>query len=116
MQGLMSASASAFQIHADDNVATLLADVADAAEVRITGEGRGASITAANPIRSGHKIALHAIPEGDPVLKYGFPIGHATRAISAGEWVHLHNCASNFDAKSSSLDLVSGARPETRYA
>lgn len=112
----MNASASAFQIHPTDNVATLLADVADAAEVRITGEGRGTSITAANPIRSGHKIALHSVAEGDAVLKYGFPIGHATRAIAAGEWVHLHNCASNYDAKSSSLDLESGARPETRYA
>jgi altronate dehydratase small subunit len=112
----MSASASAFQIHATDNVATLLADVADSAEVRITGEGRGACLTTANPIRSGHKIALRPIGEGDAILKYGFHIGHATRAIAAGEWVHLHNCASNFDAKSSSLDLESGARPETRYA
>jgi altronate dehydratase small subunit len=112
----MSASASAFQIHATDNVATLLADVADSAQVRITGEGRGASVTASNTIRSGHKIALRSIVEREPVLKYGFPIGHATRAISAGEWVHLHNCASSFDAKSSSLDLESGARPETRYA
>ena len=112
----MSASASAFQIHADDNVATLLADVADAAEVRITGEGCGAFITAANPVRSGHKIALRPVAEGESLVKYGFPIGRATRAIAAGEWVHLHNCASNFDAKSSLLDLVSGARPETRYA
>ena len=112
----MSASASAFQIDATDNVATLLADVADSAEVRITGESGGASIRAANPIRAGHKIALRPIGEGHAILKYGFPIGHARRAIAAGEWVHLHNCASNFDAKSSSLDLVSGARPETRYA
>lgn len=112
----MTAPASAFQIHPADNVATLLADVADSAEVRITGEGRGASVTATNPIRSGHKIALRPIADGEAILKYGFPIGRATRAIFAGEWVHLHNCASNFDAKSSSLDLVSGARPETRYA
>jgi altronate dehydratase small subunit len=116
MQGHMSASASAFQIHATDNVATLLADAADSTEVRITGEGRGAAVTAANPIRSGHKIALRPIAEGAAIVKYGFPIGRAAQPISAGEWVHLHNCASNFDAKSSSLDLESGARPETRYA
>lgn len=112
----MTSSATAFQIHADDNVATLLADAAESAEVRITGESGGASIRAANPVRSGHKIALRPVAEGEAVLKYGFPIGRATRAISAGEWVHLHNCASKFDAKSSSLDLESGARPETRYA
>jgi hypothetical protein len=112
----MSASATAFQVHTTDNVATMLNDAPEFEPVRITGEGKGSAVSAANPIRSGHKIALRPIAEGDPVLKYGFPIGRATRAIAAGEWVHLHNCASNYDAKSSALDIESGARKETHYA
>jgi altronate hydrolase len=39
----------------------------------------------------GHKVALVAIKMGEPVVKYGFPIGIATSEIQAGEWVHDHN-------------------------
>ena len=39
----------------------------------------------------GHKVALSPIAEGDPVIKYGYPIGRASGAIAEGEWVHDHN-------------------------
>src|ERR1051325_4342150 len=42
-------------------------------------------------IPRGHKIALGGIAEGEQIIKYGFPVGKATRQISAGEWVHTHN-------------------------
>lgn len=41
----------------------------------------------------GHKIALKAICKGEPVIKYGFPIGTATQDIAEGEWIHSHNLA-----------------------
>ena len=43
----------------------------------------------------GHKYALREIAAGEDVVKYGMPIGHATRAIAAGEHVHTHNLATN---------------------
>jgi altronate dehydratase small subunit len=49
------------------------------------------------------------------VVKYGIPIGRATRDIAPGEWVHLHNCASYLDEKSSSLDLESGLPKDSAY-
>lgn len=64
------------QIHPDDNVAVVLVDN--------------------DPIAPrGHKIALRDIAEGDNVIKYGFPIGHATQPVKAGEWVHSHNLSTN---------------------
>ena len=42
-------------------------------------------------IPKGHKIALRHIPEGAPVIKYGYPIGYAKEDIPAGAWVHTHN-------------------------
>ena len=42
-------------------------------------------------IPAGHKVALSRISAGDPVIKYGFPIGRASSDIEAGEWVHSHN-------------------------
>lgn len=44
-----------------------------------------------NEIPAGHKKALRAIKQGEPVIKYGSPIGYATCDIQEGEWVHTHN-------------------------
>jgi hypothetical protein len=105
-----------FQIHAADNVATLLQDAEEAAGVLVIGGLPAKFVRASETIRASHKIALRAIAEGEFVVKYGFEIGAATRAIAEGEWVHLHNCRSLCDARSSELDVTSGSRVETRYA
>ena len=39
----------------------------------------------------GHKYALSHIRAGQQVIKYGFPIGHATADIEIGAHVHTHN-------------------------
>jgi altronate dehydratase small subunit len=104
-----------FQVHPDDNVATLLDDVALAAEVRVLNNRSMAVVRACEPIELGHKIALKAIAAGQGIIRYGVPIGSATRAIVTGEWVHLHNCASNYDARSQTLDLHTGAATDTTY-
>ena len=44
----------------------------------------------------GHKVALHPIGEGARVLKFGVPIGRATRDIAKGELVHTHNLTSDY--------------------
>ncbi len=40
---------------------------------------------------SGHKFAVKDIPQGEDIIKYGFPIGIATAAIKSGEKVHTNN-------------------------
>ena len=42
-------------------------------------------------LQDGHKYARRAIHKGQPVIKYGFPIGIATADIAPGERVHCHN-------------------------
>jgi galactarate dehydratase len=39
-------------------------------------------------VPQGHKVALVAIDEGEPVLRYGIAIGHALKSIGPGCWVH----------------------------
>ena len=46
---------------------------------------------------TGHKVALLNIPRGADIVKYDFPIGHATVDIKACERVHTHNMATNLD-------------------
>ena len=48
-------------------------------------------VTPLSDIPMGHKVALRDIKKGEPVIKYGFPIGEATEAIPKGGHVHSHN-------------------------
>ncbi|MFZ1939794.1 MAG: UxaA family hydrolase [Terracidiphilus sp.] len=102
---------SAFQVHASDNVATVLADVPAGVTVSIVGSGAPTQLTAREKISMGHKIALVAIPANDPITKFGVVIGIAMRRIEPGEWVHLNNCRSQLDERSGSFDLQTGAPP-----
>jgi altronate hydrolase len=54
------------------------------------GEG---DFSARQAVPQGHKIALHPIPAGSPVRKYGQIIGFASQDILPGEHVHSHNLA-----------------------
>lgn len=42
-------------------------------------------------LNTGQKYALKNIARGQAVIKYGFPIGEATKDIASGELVHSHN-------------------------
>ncbi len=48
-------------------------------------------ITLKEDLPMGHKAALRDIRKGEPVIKYGYPIGEATEDIPAGAHVHTHN-------------------------
>ena len=73
-----------------DNVATALETLE---EGRILALG-DTTVTVRQLVPRGHKVAVHPIPSGEPVLKYGSPIGLATTDIAAGAHVHTHNVAS----------------------
>ena len=103
-----------FKIHPDDNVATLLVD-AGPGPVVVGGPAAPADLALAVAIELGHKVALADIPAGAAIVKFGVSIGLASRDVHRGEWVHLHNCRSRFDARSSTLDVHTGATTDTRY-
>lgn len=46
-------------------------------------------------IENGHKYARTDINKGEKIIKYGYPIGHATQLIKKGEHVHTHNVATD---------------------
>jgi len=112
----VESAASAFQVHATDNVATLLGEAAEGAPVQIVGPASNSNLTARDKIELGHKVALVAIPEGAPVVKFGIVIGIAMRPIEPGEWVHLHNCRSQLDERSGHFDVHTGEPGDNAYA
>ncbi len=75
------------RIQPKDNVAVALSP--------IPAGTRWEGITALENIPQGHKMSLTPIEENENIIKYGFPIGHATQKIIAGQWVHTHNMTTN---------------------
>ena len=83
-------SRSAILLDAADHVATALVSLAKGQAIAT----EVATVTLAAAIPRGHKFAIRPIAPGEPVLKYGQPIGRATAPIAPGEHVHTHNLAS----------------------
>ncbi len=79
----------------EDDVATALVDLEEGEKVNARLDEVSVDVVLRDDIEFGHKYALHDVAEGEEVLKYGMPIGRATQDISAGEWVHTHNCRSD---------------------
>ena len=44
---------------------------------------------------AGHKVLLEDKSEGEDIIKYGYPIGHALKDLKAGEWVNENNLKTN---------------------
>ena len=85
------------KINERDNVAVALDTITEGETFSVD----SLSIKALEKIDKGHKIALRDIKQGENVIKYGFPIGHATTDIKAGQWVHTHNVKTNLGEISS---------------
>ena len=79
--------AKLFKINENDSVAVALE--------RIEKGYSEKNIVALDEIPFGHKIALCDIKEGENVIKYGNPIGHAICDIKTGEHIHSHNMKTN---------------------
>jgi len=75
-----------------DNVAVALRQLKSGEVVMLD----GVAITISRNIAVGHKLAARPIAKGEVIVKYSCPIGTATRAIAAGEYVHTHNVESNY--------------------
>lgn len=79
-------------LHAGDSVYVLRDQIAAGEMVMVA----GTAVAFPQALGLGHKIARVAVAEGEQVLKYGAPIGRATRPIAPGDHVHLHNLASDY--------------------
>jgi altronate hydrolase len=93
--------ARAWKVAPTDTVATMLDDARAGDTLTVdgaAGDAIGRAITLEDDIARGHKVALLPMGLGAPVLKYGFPIGHATAAIRPGAHVHSHNLSTALDA------------------
>ncbi|MET0961965.1 MAG: altronate dehydratase family protein [Noviherbaspirillum sp.] len=80
-------SRSLVRLHVNDNVLIAKTQLSLGQLIEIGGAG----VRLRAQVPPGHKVALRAIAEGQPVRKYDTVIGFATRDIEAGDHVHSHN-------------------------
>ena len=53
------------------------------------------TLTLAEDTPAGHKVLIEDKKEGENIIKYGYPIGHARKDLKAGEWVNENNLKTN---------------------
>ena len=55
----------------------------------------GKQITLNQDTPAGHKVLITDVKEGEDIIKYGYPIGHARQDMKAGDWVNENNLKTN---------------------
>ena len=76
-------------INDNDNVAVALRPFAKGEVIH--------GVTLLDDVPQAHKVALVDIKQGENIIKYGSPIGHATKDIQAGNHVHVQNTKTNLN-------------------
>lgn len=79
------------KINVDDNVVVAIQPQKAGNVITVDGQ----QITVLEDVPAGHKIAITDLAEGENVIKYGFPIGHAKEAKKAGSWMNENNIKTN---------------------
>ena len=79
------------KINPADNVAVAI--VALPAGEKLIVDGK--EIVLNEDVPAGHKFALQDFAEGENVIKYGYPIGHARTAKKQGDWMNENNIKTN---------------------
>ncbi|MBR4337517.1 MAG: altronate dehydratase [Bacteroidaceae bacterium] len=79
------------KINPADNVVVALQPLSKGEAIDVDGQ----RITLLTDVPAGHKCALKVIAEGENVIKYGFPIGHALHAIHQGSYLDHEDIRTN---------------------
>ena len=79
------------RINPADNVAVAIVNLPAGEYLSVD----GIEITLNEDIPAGHKFALKNFSEGENVIKYGYPIGHALMAKKQGDWMNETNIKTN---------------------
>ena len=79
------------KINAADNVAVAIEPLKAGQQIIVAGD----TITVNEDIPAGHKVALKDFAEGENIIKYGYPIGHAIKAVKQGDWINENHVKTN---------------------
>ena len=90
---MQEAGWDAVVIHPKDDVAVALRPLV-AGRICVRSGNELIEMEIGQDVPLGHKLALHDLPEGALVHKYGEAIGAMSHAVARGGHVHVHNLRS----------------------
>ena len=82
---MLTAAQLTIRLHPNDDVVIARAQLIGGTQLQSEG------VTVKGMVPPGHKVATKAIAQGAPVRRYNQIIGFASKAIAAGEHVHVNN-------------------------
>jgi altronate hydrolase len=82
---------SFIKINPADNVVVCLRPFSKGETIEVDGQ----SVTIGQDTPAGHKVLLVDAPQGTHIIKYGYPIGHASEDLKKGQWVNENNIKTN---------------------
>ena len=85
------ALATFLKINPADSVVVCLAPKKQGDIIEVDGK----QITVNQDTPAGHKVLIKDVKEGEDIIKYGYPIGHALQPMKAGDWVNENNLKTN---------------------
>ena len=83
--------ATFLKINPADSVVVCLVEKKKGEVINIDGK----EVVLAQDTPAGHKVLIQDVAEGEDIIKYGYPIGHARKSMKAGEWVNENNLKTN---------------------
>ena len=72
------------KINPADNVVVAISDLKAGEAITVDGH----AITLKEDVPAGHKVTLKDFAQGENIIKYGYPIGHAVTAVEQGRWIN----------------------------
>lgn len=79
------------KINSADNVAVAIQALSAGETITIDGQ----EINVLQDTPAGHKVMLTDLSKGEDIIKYGYPIGHATEDVKKGQWVNENQIKTN---------------------
>ncbi len=109
----MNNSSDFVLLNARDTVVVALRDFRVGESIRVGSH----DISMRDAVPAGHKIAITAMEQDQPILKFGWPIGLATKLISPGQHVHTQNvrCDHEVDLKAFATETPPPPTPLEGY-
>lgn len=90
------------KINPADNVAVAINPLSAGMALNVDGD----EITLVTDIPAGHKFALRDIAEGENIIKYGFPIGHARHEVKRGAFLDHNAIKTNLEGQLDYSDIT----------
>ena len=81
------------RINPADNVAVAIIDLPAGEQIIVD----DINVVLNQAVPAGHKFALKDFAQGEDIIKYGYPIGHAAAAARQGDWMNEDNIKTNLE-------------------